>query len=153
VPAPHHPVVAKPAPVNSPFEPLPAGPLPVPETVQAASSHPAAAPTKPPAPPPPATPHGLSAAPAHAPMAATQVQAQVQAAEQRKEQIAVEFDSAAVAYERPASPLPWELLGGALVLLVIGGGVTAGRARRRAVAPAWVRPQSAPDPRSPRSRG
>jgi hypothetical protein len=57
--------------------------------------------------------------------------------EERREEYAYENDSAAVAYAHPPSPLPWEIAGGlAALALVMAGGGMAGRARRRAVAPA-----------------
>ena len=59
----------------------------------------------------------------------------VQHAEQRRGEYAFEADSAAVAYARPPSPLPWEIAGGiALLTLVMAGGTLAGRSRARGVA-------------------
>jgi hypothetical protein len=140
-PAPHAPAVKPPVPTPAAPAPLPPAQAPV---VEPAPDHarPPVSPSKPPAPPaPPVPPHGVSVqqVPVQSPQVQAQVQIQQVAQEQRREREAFESDSAAVAYDHPASPLPWELLGGAALVLACAAGGTAGRARRRAqAAPAWA---------------
>ena len=141
-PAPHAPAVKPPVPAPVPAPLLPPAQAPI---VQPAPDPlpPPVSPSKPPTPPaPPVPPHGVSVqqVPVQSPQVQAQVQIQQVAQQQRREREAFESDSAAVAYDHPASPLPWELLGGAALVLACAAGGTAGRARRRAqAAPAWAR--------------
>jgi hypothetical protein len=131
--------------------PLIAPPAPVAPVAPVAPDHvqpPVAPAAKPPAPiAPPAPPQGLSAQPVQA----TQVQPfqAPQTQEQRRREHAFDTDSAAVAYDQPPSPLPWEIAGGAAAIaLAIAAGGMAGRARRRS--PAWATEAVRSTPRRPR---
>jgi hypothetical protein len=139
-PAPSAPPAATPPPAVAPVVPGPAADPTAPPVSPAAKA------PSPPAPPPP-TGHAQVPQTGSAPQVQGQVQAQVQgqlqpavrAAEQDRREHAFEGDHAAAAYGRPASPLPWEIGGAvAVLLLVAGGGVAAGRLRRGA-APAYER--------------
>ncbi|WP_022929851.1 hypothetical protein [Patulibacter americanus] len=139
-PAPSTPPTVTPPPALAPVVPGPAADPTAPPVSPAAKA------PSPPAPPPP-TGHAQVPQTGSAPQAQGQVQTQVQgqlqpavrAAEQDRREEAFEGDHAAAAYGRPASPLPWEIGGAvAVLLLVAGGGVAAGRLRRGA-APAYER--------------
>jgi hypothetical protein len=145
-PAPHHaphPVHHAPAPTPAPppvapIAPAPPAPLGEPS---ADAARPIVSPASKPTPaPPPVPPHGVSAQ--QVPVASPQVQVQpaTRAAEQRREREAFEADNAAVAYEPPPLPLPWEgLAGGALMVVAAAGGATGRMRRQRARAPAYER--------------
>ena len=142
-PQPAKPQPQAPAPAPVPATPIPGAPGPLlppasavpstPSTADAARPPVAPAPKPPVAPAPPTPPQGLQVQSVEAPQ--VQPMQAVQYAEQRREEYAYESDSAAVAYARPPSPLPWEIAGGVATLaLVMAGGGLAGRSRSRAAA-------------------